>query len=172
MITGKLSITATFGAIYIYTSELLPTSVRTAALGTSSMFGRIGAIVSPYIAALKIYGMWIPLVIFGANALISGLLILLLPETLGLDLPETVKDALKLGKESERISNNNRECNEQSVEERDVDVLRDGYMQFNNEGNFEEEGAECGSLSEFEDDNDAVVCDDQGPLIANGDILS
>ena len=172
MFTGKLSITATFGAIYIYTSELLPTSVRTAALGTSSMLGRIGAIVSPYIAALKIYGMWIPLVIFGANALISGLLILLLPETLGQDLPETVKDALKLGKESERVSNNV-EVNEQSAEERDVDVLRDGYMQFNNEGNFvEEEGAECGSLSEFEDDNDAVVCDDQGPLIANGDILS
>ena len=167
LIPGKLSITATFGAIYLYTSELLPTSVRTAALGTSSMFGRIGAIVSPYIAALKIYGMWIPLVIFGVNAVISGLLILLLPETLGRDLPETVKDALKLGKESERISNN-----EQSVE-RDVGVIGDGFLQFNNEGNYEE-GEECGSLSEFEDDNDAVgaPCDDQGPLISNGDILS
>lgn len=50
---GKLGITAAFGTVYLYTSELLPTSCRTAALGISSMCGRVGSIASPYIATLQ-----------------------------------------------------------------------------------------------------------------------
>ena len=37
-----------------------------------------------------------PLAIFGVNAFASGLLILLLPETLGRELPATVREALDL----------------------------------------------------------------------------
>ena len=166
-IIGKLSITATFGAIYIYTSELQPTSVRTAALGTNSMCGRIGAIISPYIALLKSYGTWIPLIIFGANALLSGLLVLLLPDTLGKELPETIKDALKLGK-------NNVSCIvshdvHYMDEERNMDEPR-SLSQVNNE---QQDNDGRGSLSDFEDEHEAAInCDDTGPLVSSGDILS
>ena len=162
-----MSITATFGAIYIYTSELQPTSVRTAALGTNSMCGRIGAIISPYIALLKSYGTWIPLIIFGANSLLSGLLILLLPDTLGKELPETIKDALLLGK-------NNVPCTvthdvHNIDEERNIDEPR-SLSQVNNEQQIDDGK---GSLSEFEDEHEAVInCDDTGPLLSSGDILS
>ena len=162
-----MSITATFGAIYIYTSELQPTSVRTAALGTNSMCGRIGAIISPYIALLKSYGTWIPLIIFGANALLSGLLVLLLPDTLGKELPETIQDALKLGK-------NNVPCTVTRVvhnmdEEGNTEEPR-SLSQVNNERQADDGR---GSLSEFEDEHEAVInCDDTGPLVSSGDILS
>ena len=161
---GKLAITATFGAIYIYTSELIPTSVRSAALGTNSMCGRVGAIISPYIASLQAYGMWIPLMIFGLNSMISGLLILLLPDTLGRELPETINDALKLGKVI--VSPDDRVVIPRNT------IETDPSPQIN--GSSEEMGDDKNdSLSEFEDDDQAVInCDDSGPLISNSDILS
>ena len=163
---GKLAITATFGAIYIYTSELLPTSVRSAALGTNSMCGRVGAIISPYIASLKEYGMWIPLMIFGLNAMLSGFLILFLPDTLGRELPETINDALKLGKVDVN-PNDDREATIQNRIEAEPSTsdINNGTEEVTDQGN--------GSLSEFEDDDQAVInCDDRGPLVSNSDILS
>ena len=162
---GKLAITATFGAIYIYTSELIPTSVRSAALGTNSMCGRVGAIISPYIASLQTYGMWIPLMIFGLNSMISGLLILMLPDTLGRELPETINDALKLGKVIVSPDDDRVVVPHNTIE-------TDPSPQIN--GSSEEMGDDKNdSLSEFEDDDQAVInCDDRGPLISNSDILS
>ena len=162
-----MGITATFGAIYLYTSELLPTSVRTAALGTSSMCGRVGAIISPYIASLKLYGMWIPLIIFGTNALFSGFLILLLPDTLGRELPESIRDALKLGKEQIIVSPEP-DMGPETVQR---SPLRSQTVPTINDKEESEEGE--GSLSEFEDDDETVInCDDRGPLVSNSDILS
>ena len=51
-ILGKFGATAGFGTTYLYTSELFPTRVRNACVGLSSMMGRVGAIVSPYVARL------------------------------------------------------------------------------------------------------------------------
>ena len=91
---GKLGVTWTFGNIYIYTSELFPTSARTACVGACSTSGRIGAIVSPYIAGLALTQPWLPMAIFGSMAFTSGTLVMLfLPETLGMSLPETVSEA-------------------------------------------------------------------------------
>jgi len=46
---AKMSITASYGAVYVYTAEQLPTVVRNMGLGVGSFFARIGGIVSPYI---------------------------------------------------------------------------------------------------------------------------
>jgi MFS family permease len=89
--------TCAFGAVYLYTSELYPTTLRTVGVGVSSMSARLGAIVSPYIAAFGSTSVWIPMAVFGGCTIISGFLVLFLPETLGKDLPATIEEALRLG---------------------------------------------------------------------------
>lgn len=98
---GKLGVTWTFGNIYIYTTELFPTSTRTACVGACSTCGRIGAIVSPYIAGLALTSPWLPMTIFGTLAFISGSLVyIFLPETLGQALPENIAEAANFRRRS------------------------------------------------------------------------
>ncbi|RUS74490.1 hypothetical protein EGW08_017741 [Elysia chlorotica] len=95
---GKFGISAAFGIIWLYTPELLPTPARQSGIGLCSFVGRLGAMVSPYIATLNDVldgpvGESAPLLVFGAAAVAAGLLCLLLPETARRKLPETVEEA-------------------------------------------------------------------------------
>ncbi len=90
--------TCAFGTIYLFTSELFPTRLRTGGVGLASTFARVGAILSPYVAMADKVAHWLPLVLFGAAAAVSGLLChALLPETLGKELPSTIREAIHLG---------------------------------------------------------------------------
>lgn len=44
---GKAAISLCFNGVYVYTSELFPTSARSSLVGACSMFARIGSILSP-----------------------------------------------------------------------------------------------------------------------------
>ena len=106
------------------------------------------------------------MVIFGGNALLSGFLILWLPETLGKDLPETIRDAVRLGKSSSAPSISTPEMPLQSATSADEHQA--------NMANVDDGAEEVGSLSEFEDEAEESNAGnrDRGPLIANVDILS
>lgn len=47
---GKLFATAAFATIYIISAELFPTAIRNAGMGSSSLWARVGGMISPFIA--------------------------------------------------------------------------------------------------------------------------
>ncbi len=67
-------------------------------MGTSSMCARVSGVISPIILLLQKYWKPLPLVVFGSSSVIAGLLILLLPETLKENLPETLQDGESFGR--------------------------------------------------------------------------
>lgn len=99
---GKMSITASYGAIYIFSAEQFPTVIRNVALGASSMSARVGGIAAPYLIYLADFWKPAPFFIFGVAVLIGGVLSMLLPETLNTELPETIEDGERFGKSIEK----------------------------------------------------------------------
>ncbi|XP_017794869.1 PREDICTED: organic cation transporter protein-like isoform X1 [Habropoda laboriosa] len=95
---GKLTITSSYGAIYVFTAEQFPTVIRNVGLGASSTFARIGGVIAPYVIYLSEIWMPLPFVIFGSCVLFGGMMSLLLPETLNKKLPESIQDAELFGK--------------------------------------------------------------------------
>ncbi|XP_036364181.1 organic cation transporter protein-like [Octopus sinensis] len=92
VVLGKLGISAAFGSIYLLSAEIFPTVVRTNSLGVASMCARISGICAPFILLLSSYVRWLPLSIYGALSVISGMLLLLLPKTNDKDLPQNFED--------------------------------------------------------------------------------
>lgn len=44
---GKFAITASFGILYVYTTEIFPTNMRNSLMSTCSMIGRVGSMLAP-----------------------------------------------------------------------------------------------------------------------------
>ncbi|KAG1714407.1 Organic cation transporter protein [Nymphon striatum] len=91
---GKLCISASFTMLYIYSTELFPTVVRSIGLGSCSMIGRVGSILAPYVRQLgRDTHFYVPPAIYGSLSVASGLLILFLPETKGEIIPDHLEEA-------------------------------------------------------------------------------
>ncbi|KAJ8723075.1 hypothetical protein PYW08_002987 [Mythimna loreyi] len=90
---GKLCISMAMSSIYIYTGELFPTQARQSMLGTCSILGGIGALMAPQTPLLMAYMGQLSYLVFGVMAGMSGLLMLLTPETLKANLPDTIEQA-------------------------------------------------------------------------------
>ena len=68
---------------------------RNAGLGSCSLVARIGGVLSNMVGKLAEYHVAIPTTIFGASALLAGLFSLVLPETAGKKLPDTIEECEK-----------------------------------------------------------------------------
>ncbi|CAL1284205.1 unnamed protein product [Larinioides sclopetarius] len=91
--SGKFFCSGAFDTEYVYTPELYPTVLRNVAIGSSSTVARISALVSPFIHPLAdVTYPWVPMAVPGALSILSGLLVLLLPETKGKILPDTLEE--------------------------------------------------------------------------------
>lgn len=101
---GKLSISMTFSSIYIYTSELFPTTARHSLLGFCSMIGRIGSIVAPQTPLLMSIMASMPYLLFGVMAFAAGSLMLLTPDTLNVKLPDTIAQAENISKKNQMMN--------------------------------------------------------------------
>eukprot|EP00775_Hariotina_reticulata_P004351 gene4351-4604_t len=96
---GKFGCSVALAVCPTYTSELFPTCVRSTAMGIFNQASRCGSIAAPFLLMLgaqlnQHYSqpMFLPFMLFGLLSVVSGLLVLLLPETLGTALPENMQD--------------------------------------------------------------------------------
>ncbi|XP_025049337.1 solute carrier family 22 member 6-A-like isoform X1 [Alligator sinensis] len=89
---GKGCLAASFNCVYIFTGELYPTVIRQTGMGLSNTMARIGSITAPMVKMLSEYFPSLPLIIYGAAPIISGIAATFLPETRNVPLPETVEE--------------------------------------------------------------------------------
>ncbi|XP_078261994.1 solute carrier family 22 member 2-like [Rhinoraja longicauda] len=102
---GKLGITMSFEMVVFVNAELYPTFIRNLGVSVCSALCDIGGIVSPFIV-YRLADVWagLPLVVFGVVGLVSGGLVLLLPETKGLTLPDTIEEIENIGRQKRKVA--------------------------------------------------------------------
>lgn len=98
---GKLGITCSFSIVYVHATELMPTVIRSSCVGFFSTMCRVGALASPFAPFLAKYYKPLPYIVFGSTAIFGGLIYLVMPETLKRKLPNSVEDAIEMGKKKE-----------------------------------------------------------------------
>uniref|UniRef100_A0A8C3H527 Major facilitator superfamily (MFS) profile domain-containing protein n=1 Tax=Chrysemys picta bellii TaxID=8478 RepID=A0A8C3H527_CHRPI len=91
-VVGKGCLAASFNCVYLYTSELYPTVIRYTGMGLSNTMMRLGSIIAPLVKMLEEYIPFLPLIIYGAAPIISGIAATFLPETLNVPLPDTIEE--------------------------------------------------------------------------------
>lgn len=91
---GRMGITMAFEMVCLVNAELYPTFIRNLGVLVCSSMCDIGGIIAPFLV-YRLTDIWLefPLVVFAVVGLVAGGLVLLLPETKGQALPETIEDA-------------------------------------------------------------------------------
>ncbi|ESO01017.1 hypothetical protein HELRODRAFT_82229 [Helobdella robusta] len=82
-------ITGVFNTIYIYTGEVFPTTVRSFALGSCSAMGRIGCMITPFIAQVLMgFSLQLAIWLYGLLCILCAIVTYCLPiETRGREMP-------------------------------------------------------------------------------------
>lgn len=99
---GKWSVTLAYSSVYVYVSEVFPTSLRQTLISVCSTSGRIGSLVAPLTPLLSAYHKSMPTIIFGVMCIISSLLVMFLPETNNTRLPDTIEEAEEIFKKNKQ----------------------------------------------------------------------
>ncbi|XP_017844794.1 solute carrier family 22 member 6-like [Drosophila busckii] len=98
MMLSRFGISVCFGATLLYTSELVPTCVRSRILGAGYISGSIVSILVPYILHLRTYNPAAPSIILCLFFFSSAYTCLHLPETHNRKLPNTLAEGEQFGK--------------------------------------------------------------------------
>ncbi|RUS76632.1 hypothetical protein EGW08_015608 [Elysia chlorotica] len=89
---AKFGTTVAFNLLWLYTPELFPTTIRTTGLGLASVVSKLAGMAAPFARTLSRHYPWAPGAVLSGLCLTVPLLIQLMPETYGRDLPQTVAE--------------------------------------------------------------------------------
>ncbi|KAK0423687.1 hypothetical protein QR680_008278 [Steinernema hermaphroditum] len=95
---AKFAISCSFVNIFVYGSEIFPTTIRNLCIGICAVVSKIGGNLAPHVRALEVIFPSLPTIFFAGLAILAGALTLLLPETRNRPLPASVRDADRLKK--------------------------------------------------------------------------
>ncbi|XP_040821611.1 solute carrier family 22 member 2 [Ochotona curzoniae] len=91
---GRMGITMGYEMVCLVNAELYPTFIRNLGVMVCSSLCDIGGIITPFLV-YRLTAIWLqlPLLVFAVVGLVAGVLVLMLPETKGKALPETIEEA-------------------------------------------------------------------------------
>ena len=91
---GRFVASVAIKTCYLCTAELYPTPIRNTAVGIGSIFGGVGAIIGFLLEILGDFWISLPIMIVGICTLFASVIVLFLPETKGIKLPETLDEVI------------------------------------------------------------------------------
>ncbi|XP_014700400.1 solute carrier family 22 member 11 [Equus asinus] len=91
-VLGKGCFGVSLTCLTIYKPELFPTPLRVTADGFLQSAGRLGAVIGPLIMMTRQALPLLPPISYGVISIAASLIVLFLPETRGLPLPDTIQD--------------------------------------------------------------------------------
>ncbi|XP_053565251.1 solute carrier family 22 member 2 [Bombina bombina] len=96
---SRMGITLSYEMVCLVNAELYPTYIRNLGIMVCSSMCDLGGIITPFIV-YRLADIWkdLPLIVFAVLGILSGILVLLLPETKGKMLPETIEEVEHLHK--------------------------------------------------------------------------
>ncbi|XP_050358488.1 carcinine transporter-like [Nymphalis io] len=116
-IVGRFAVNISYNIGMQFAAELLPTVLRAQGLALIHIAGYFATILVPYIVYSATLWSALPLLLLGAMGVCGGCVALLLPESLGADMPQSVRDAEDFGREQKfwdgpwnrKVSDSNKE---------------------------------------------------------------
>ncbi|XP_014601881.1 PREDICTED: solute carrier family 22 member 8 isoform X1 [Polistes canadensis] len=127
LLFGKVTVISTIAVTYLYAAELFPTVLRGTCLGLCTVFAEIGFLSIPHALSSEEYvPISMPLAIVGILCFISGILAIVLPETLNKILPDTIEDIEEMFVKKtdqindEEIVNENKDIAKDDLKEREI----------------------------------------------------
>nr|AAB19097.1 LX1 [Mus musculus] len=104
---GRMGATIVLQMVCLVNAELYPTFIRNLGMMVCSALCDLGGIFTPFMV-FRLMEVWqaLPLILFGVLGLTAGAVTLLLPETKGVALPETIEEAENLGRRKSKAKEN------------------------------------------------------------------
>ncbi|XP_060810346.1 solute carrier family 22 member 3-like isoform X2 [Amyelois transitella] len=95
-IMARFCINMSYNAAIQWSTELLPTGVRASGSSLVHVSGYVATVMSPYIVYSQLIWSSLPLLILGVTAFVAAVFGMLLPETKGRPMPQTIDDGERL----------------------------------------------------------------------------